>query len=101
MPPKRSASSTLCASKEIPVVIGFTIETGGRLPSGQALLVAFDDVDAETDSGTAWFIVDCAHPSYFESVLDPHRSALSDRCRRSPRDRERAGTGRRFACSEG
>ncbi len=60
----------------IPVVIGFTVETDGRLPSGQPLLDAIEEVDAVTDRGAAWFMVNCAHPSHFESVLDQQRPVL-------------------------
>jgi S-methylmethionine-dependent homocysteine/selenocysteine methylase len=54
----------------IPVVISFTVETDGRLPSGQALAVAIDEVDAATDSAAAYFMVNCAHPSHFADVFD-------------------------------
>jgi homocysteine S-methyltransferase len=55
----------------IPVVISFTVETDGRLPSGQTLREAIEEVDARTDGGPAYFMVNCAHPSHFEDVLDP------------------------------
>ena len=35
----------------IPAAISFTVETDGRLPSGQALGEAIEQVDAETDGG--------------------------------------------------
>jgi S-methylmethionine-dependent homocysteine/selenocysteine methylase len=54
----------------IPAVISFTVETDGRLPSGQALAEAIQQVDAETDPGPAYFMVNCAHPVHFEPVLD-------------------------------
>ncbi len=62
--------------EEIPVVIGFTVETDGRLPSGQPLLEAISEVDEATEGGVAWFMVNCAHPSHFASVLqaDPGAS---------------------------
>ncbi len=55
----------------MPVVISFTVETDGRLPSGQSLRAAIEDVDARTDGYAAYFMVNCAHPSHFEAVLDP------------------------------
>jgi S-methylmethionine-dependent homocysteine/selenocysteine methylase len=55
----------------MPAVISFTVETDGRLPSGQSLREAIEDVDARTDGYTAYFMVNCAHPSHFEAVLDP------------------------------
>jgi S-methylmethionine-dependent homocysteine/selenocysteine methylase len=53
----------------IPVAIGFTTETDGRLPSGQALGDAIEEVDAATDSAAAYFMVNCAHTEHFDSAL--------------------------------
>src|SRR3954447_496557 len=53
----------------IPVAISFTVETDGRLPSGQALGEAIEQVDAETDRSAAFFMINCAHPTHFEHVL--------------------------------
>jgi S-methylmethionine-dependent homocysteine/selenocysteine methylase len=50
-------------------VISFTLETDGRLPSGQALKDAVAQVDAETGVAAAYFMVNCAHPTHFEHVL--------------------------------
>jgi homocysteine S-methyltransferase len=38
----------------IPAAISFTVETDGRLPSGQPLANAIEEVDAETDGATAY-----------------------------------------------
>jgi S-methylmethionine-dependent homocysteine/selenocysteine methylase len=53
----------------IPSVVSFTLETDGRLPSGQALKDAVAEVDAETGAAAAYFMVNCAHPTHFEDVL--------------------------------
>ena len=53
----------------MPVVISFTVETDGRLPSGQALGEAVEQVDADPESEVAYFMINCAHPTHFESVL--------------------------------
>ncbi len=53
----------------MPVVISFTVETDGRLPSGQALGEAIEQVDADPESEVAYFMINCAHPTHFESVL--------------------------------
>jgi S-methylmethionine-dependent homocysteine/selenocysteine methylase len=55
---------------DIPVVISFTVETDGRLPSGQPLGDAIGQVDRETDGGPAYFMINCAHPTHFAHVLD-------------------------------
>ncbi len=55
----------------MPVAISFTVETDGRLPSGQALGEAIEAVDAATDGAASYFMVNCAHPTHFAHVLDP------------------------------
>ena len=54
----------------VPAVISFTVETDGRLPSGQPLGEAIEQVDRETAGGPAYFMVNCAHPTHFAHVLD-------------------------------
>jgi S-methylmethionine-dependent homocysteine/selenocysteine methylase len=53
----------------LPAVISFTLETDGRLPNGQPLAEAIEQVDRETESGPAYYMINCAHPTHFESVL--------------------------------
>jgi len=52
------------AERGIASVIGFTVETDGRLPSGASLGEAIEQVDAATGSAPAWFLVNCAHPEH-------------------------------------
>lgn len=54
----------------MPVVISFTVETDGRLPTGQPLKEAIEEVDAATGRAPAYYMINCAHPSHFEMVLD-------------------------------
>jgi S-methylmethionine-dependent homocysteine/selenocysteine methylase len=54
----------------IPSAISFTVETDGRLPSGQELGGAIEQVDAATDGAPAYFMVNCAHPTHFEAVVE-------------------------------
>ncbi len=54
---------------DVAAVISFTVETDGALPSGQRLGDAIDEVDRATDRGAAYFMVNCAHPTHFASVL--------------------------------
>jgi homocysteine S-methyltransferase len=65
------ATGIVLAAREVgvPAVISFTLETDGRLPSGQPLGEAITQVDAETDAAAAYFMVNCAHPSHFAEVL--------------------------------
>ena len=54
----------------IPVAISFTVETDGRLPTGQALGDAIDAVDAATFGYPVYYMVNCAHPTHFEGALE-------------------------------
>jgi S-methylmethionine-dependent homocysteine/selenocysteine methylase len=54
---------------ELPVVISFTVETDGRLPSGQPLAEAIGAVDDVTDRYAAYFMVNCAHPTHFRDLF--------------------------------
>jgi homocysteine S-methyltransferase len=53
----------------IPAVISFTVETDGLLPTGQPLREAIEQVDAATDDGAAYFMINCAHPTHFGGAL--------------------------------
>ncbi len=55
----------------LPVVVSFTTETDGRLPSGQALGAAIEQVDRETNAAPAYYMVNCAHPAHFSERLIP------------------------------
>ncbi len=59
------------AAIDMPVVISFTVETDGRLPSGLALADAIRQVDEATDTAPAYYMINCAHPTHFADVLDP------------------------------
>jgi len=54
---------------DIPAAISFTLETDGRLPSGEPLDEAIRAIDAATDSGPAYYMINCAHPTHFAGVL--------------------------------
>ena len=58
------------AEAGIPAVISFTVERDGRLPSGQDLGTAIEEVDAASESAPAYFMLNCAHPAHFAAVLD-------------------------------
>ena len=55
---------------DLPVVVSFTVETDGNLPTGQPLRDAIVAVDEATESGAAYFMVNCAHPDHFTHVLE-------------------------------
>ena len=53
----------------LPAVISFTVEVDGRLPEGTSLRAAIEAVDAATDAGAAYFMVNCAHPTHLAPAL--------------------------------
>ena len=54
----------------LPAAVSFTVERDGALPDGQALSDAIAQVDDETVGAVAYFMVNCAHPDHFSSVLN-------------------------------
>lgn len=48
------------SAARMPVSLSFTVETDGRLPSGQSLGDAIAEVDAATNRGPAHFMINCA-----------------------------------------
>jgi S-methylmethionine-dependent homocysteine/selenocysteine methylase len=53
----------------MPVAISFTVETDGKLPTGQTLQQAINHVDAVTSNYPSYYMVNCAHPTHFDHVL--------------------------------
>jgi len=56
-------------SLDIPVVISFTLETDGHLPTGMSLKEAVKTIDLETDSAPVYYMITCAHPTHFDFML--------------------------------
>jgi S-methylmethionine-dependent homocysteine/selenocysteine methylase len=65
------ATGIVRAAKSVglPVVISFTVETDGRLPTGQTLGDAIHAVDEATDGAASYFMINCAHPDHFFHVF--------------------------------
>ncbi|WP_371226936.1 homocysteine S-methyltransferase family protein [Roseovarius sp. 2305UL8-3] len=55
---------------EMPVVISFTVETDGCLPSGETMAQAIGAVDDTTGAYPAYYMINCAHPEHFADVLE-------------------------------
>ncbi|HXG71843.1 MAG TPA: homocysteine S-methyltransferase family protein [Gemmatimonadaceae bacterium] len=53
----------------MPAAISFTVETDGTLPTGQTLKKAIEQVEAATSGYPSYYMINCAHPTHFESVL--------------------------------
>lgn len=53
----------------LPVAISFTVETDGRLPTGQPLRSAITMTDDATWGYASHYMINCAHPTHFAHVL--------------------------------
>jgi homocysteine S-methyltransferase len=53
----------------LPVAISFTVETDGRLPTGDLLGDAITHVDQATGDYPAYYMINCAHPTHFAEIL--------------------------------
>jgi S-methylmethionine-dependent homocysteine/selenocysteine methylase len=58
-----------CCRAGMPSVISFTVETDGKLPSGQAIRDAIEQTDRETGNAPAYYMLNCAHPTHFADAL--------------------------------
>ena len=56
-------------ARGLPVVVSFTTETDGRLPTGQSVEEAIAETDAATGGAPVFYMINCAHPDHFASVL--------------------------------
>lgn len=50
----------------LPAVVSFTIETDGRLASGQDVWAAIEETDRLTDGYASGYLINCAHPIHLE-----------------------------------
>jgi homocysteine S-methyltransferase len=65
----RAATAT-----SLPVVVSFTVETDGRLPTGETLGEAIAATDAATGHAPLYYMVNCAHPDHFRSAFESQES---------------------------
>lgn len=63
---------------DVPVVISFTVETDGRLLSGSTLAEAVLEVDAATEGGPAYYMVNCMPFTHLRNTLQTGSSASTD-----------------------
>ena len=54
----------------MPVVISFTVETDGTLPSGEDLGESIEAIDAATDGYVTHYMVNCAHPDHLAPAVE-------------------------------
>ena len=53
----------------MPVALSFTVETDGKLPTGQTLEAAIEQVEKSTSRYPVYYMINCAHPTHFDGVL--------------------------------
>ncbi|WP_137109742.1 homocysteine S-methyltransferase family protein [Rhodobacter sp. SY28-1] len=53
----------------VPHALSFTVETDGKLPSGQPLHDALAETEAATGGSALFYMVNCAHPTHFAREL--------------------------------
>ena len=54
----------------IPVAMSFTVETDGRLPTGETLGEAIAALDSEGEAAPAYYMINCAHPDHFRDAIE-------------------------------
>ena len=65
------------AAEGVPVVLSFTLETDGRLPSGQSFQAALAETEAATEGQPLFYMVNCAHPTHFaREISGPLRDRI-------------------------
>lgn len=74
--PEASGIARACREADMPCVISFTLETDGKLPTGQGLAEAIVQVDAESGGWPAYYMINCAHPDHFAAALSGKAPAL-------------------------
>jgi S-methylmethionine-dependent homocysteine/selenocysteine methylase len=57
------------AAAGLPVVVSFTVETDGKLPTGMTLKEVIEEVDKTVSQPPVYFMINCAHPMHFSDVL--------------------------------
>ncbi|MHC4959286.1 MAG: homocysteine S-methyltransferase family protein [Planctomycetota bacterium] len=72
MPAVEEAIGVARAAREagMPLVVSFTTETDGRLPTGQSLPDAIQQVDECCDAPPVYYMINCAHPTHFDHALE-------------------------------
>jgi len=74
----QEATGICLAAKKanLPVVISFTVETDGHLPTGQTLKSAITQLDESISTRPEYYMINCAHPTHFSNVLNENGNWL-------------------------
>jgi homocysteine S-methyltransferase len=68
-PEEAAGIARATAARGMPVAISFTVETDGKLPSGDTIRSAIEQVDEATGGAPAYYMINCAHPLHFEEAI--------------------------------
>lgn len=68
--------SRAAARARMPVAISFTVETDGRLATGQTPRAAIERVDDATGAYPCYYMINCAHPEHFSAELTAGGSSV-------------------------
>ena len=55
---------------DLPVVISFTVETDGRVPSGEGLEDSILKLDTISNDYPSYYMINCAHPTHFAHLFE-------------------------------
>lgn len=67
--PEAIGIARAAGDRGMPCVISFTLETDGRLPTGETLADAIAEVDSSCSRKPAYYMINCAHPDHFSEML--------------------------------
>ena len=67
--PEAIGIARAAGDRGVPCVISFTLETDGRLPTGQRLGAAIAEVDAACAVKPAYYMINCVHPDHLADTL--------------------------------
>ncbi len=62
------------ATVNLPVVVSFTVEVDGKLPSGMSLSEAIAYIDKSVEIPPLYYMINCAHPTHFSEELKKGRN---------------------------
>jgi homocysteine S-methyltransferase len=68
--PEATGLALAAKARDVPVAISFTVETDGRLPTGDTLADAIAAADEATRDYPAYYMINCAHPTHFAGALE-------------------------------
>lgn len=67
--PEAIGVANAAAEAGVSCVISFTLETDGRLPTGELLSDAIAQVDGRAKTKPAYYMINCAHPDHFSNMI--------------------------------